>query len=177
MKIARIGAVFAVMVAFTLAFAFTAPAMTVDKVPKGFMQEPVIEYEGVEYNLAGPPFLKDIPGHYWNVNGDHIAGLHFNEGPMPNFWASDIEDGALLYKVDGIIGYNDGSMVPLQPGYIHWHEFVPVDGDSDYDPDIGVFLKHTAVDFFFFEGGPHPENAHWVEPGIDYNFIPNVVYE
>ncbi|MFQ6106762.1 MAG: hypothetical protein ACE5QF_04150 [Thermoplasmata archaeon] len=165
------------LLAFAMVFSFSAAGLTADKVPNGYEQEPIIEVEGVSYYFAGPPFLHDIPGHYWNVNGNHITGLHFNEGAMPSFWASSIEEGALLFKVDGIIGYNDGSMIPTQPGYVHWHELVPVDPSMPYDPDIGVFLKHTAVDHFYFEGGPHPENAHWVEPGIEYNFIPNVVYQ
>jgi len=164
------------LVAFMMVFSFSASAMTVEKIPKGFEQEPIIEVDGVDYYLAGPPFLNDIPGHYWNVKGNHITGLHFNEGPMPNFWASDIDEGALLFKIDAIIGYNDGSMVPTQPGYVHWHEFAPVDPSMDYDPDIGLFLKHTAVDYFFFEAGPMPMNAHLVEPGIDYDFMNNVVY-
>jgi len=177
MKIVKIGAIVGILAAFTIAFSFPVTAISADKIPKAFVQEPIIEYEGVEYYFAGPPFLNDIPGHYWNVNGKHIVGIHLNEGPAPNFWASGIEEGARLFKVDGIIGYNDGNMVPKSPGYVHWHPLVPVDPSSGYDPDIGVFLKHTAVASFYFEGGPHPENARWIDPGVDANFIPNVVYE
>jgi hypothetical protein len=164
------------LVAFAMVFSFSAAGMTTDRIPNGFEQEAIVEIDGVDYYFAGPPFLNDVPGHYWKVKGGRIVGLHFNEGPAPSFWASGIDEGALLYKVDGIIGYNDGSMVPTQPGYVHWHEFVPVDSTMPYDPDIGVFLKHTAVDFFYFEGGPMPGFAHWVEPGIDHDFMPNVVY-
>ena len=40
-------------------------------------------------------------------------------------------------------------------------------------PTKVVWLKHTAVSFFNFDGGPRPDLAHEVSPGIDYDFIPN----
>jgi hypothetical protein len=40
-------------------------------------------------------------------------------------------------------------------------------------PTKVVWLKHTAVSSFNFDHGPHPEFAHDVSPGIDYEFMPN----
>ena len=45
--------------------------------------------------------------------------------------------------------------------------------DGDLHPELVVWLKHIAVRHFNLDGGPHPELAHNVSPGIDYEFIPN----
>jgi hypothetical protein len=56
-------------------------------------------------------------------------------------------------------------------GYVHFHEFVNSGGELE---DYVIYLKHTAVREFYFNGGPAaPGSNHMVTPGIDYNFIPN----
>ncbi|MHA1331542.1 MAG: hypothetical protein ACTSR2_10740 [Candidatus Hodarchaeales archaeon] len=57
-------------------------------------------------------------------------------------------------------------------GYVHYHEFVSV-SDGTLHPTKVLWLKHISRLFFNFDGGPHPELAHMVSPGIDYKFIPN----
>ena len=37
---------------------------------------------------------------------------------------------------------------------------------------IGHLAYHTARTSFYLDGGPHPELAHGVTPGVDYDFIP-----
>jgi hypothetical protein len=101
---------------------------------------------------------------------------HYNTGPFgqSRWWSSDAPDGARLYTVHAIIdtwtpekaeGY-------ASRGYVHYHELVRV-SDGALHPTKVVWLKHTARTSFTLDGGPHPEFAHEVTPGVDNEFIPN----
>ena len=141
----------------------------------------VVKVDGKDYYLAGAPDgpggAFDIPGHYWvQVNKRKLIGKHFNTGPFgaPQWWSSDAEDGALLYTVTAII--DEWSMVRAAAyynrGFNHYHEFVSVK-DGSLHPDKVLWLRHAATDSFTLDGGPHPELAHPVTPGIDFLFIAN----
>ena len=148
---------------------------------ESFMQGPSIDVDGGDFFFSGPALgpngEKDVPGHYWNMaEDDTITGLHYNSGPggASQWWSSDASDGDLLYTVEAIID----TWTPVKAeqyaadGYIHYHEFVNVT-DGTVHPSMVVWLRHTAVATFSLDGGPHPELAHAVTPGVDLEFMPN----
>ncbi len=149
----------------------------------GFTHGPIIDVDGVEYYMAGPPVVKeepdgptDIPGHYWVQAGpNQVVGKHYNTGKfgMPQGWSSDAPDGELLYIVHGIIDTwsPEKAASYAARGYVHYHELVRV-SDKKEHPSKVVWLKHTARTSFNFDRGPHPELGHEVTPGVDYDFIP-----
>ncbi|HID38878.1 MAG TPA: hypothetical protein EYP36_05125 [Calditrichaeota bacterium] len=153
-----------------------------DYLTNGFEHGPIVIIDGEEYFLApgapdGPNGAIDIPGHYWKQTGpNRLQGRHFNTGPFgkPSWWSSDAPDGALLYIVNAVI--DTWSMAKAkkyaQKGFIHYHEFVTV-ADGSKHPTKVLWLRHIAVRSFTLDGGPHPELSHDVEPGIDWDFIPN----
>lgn len=147
----------------------------------GFAHGPVLTVDGTDYYFAGAPDgpdgAFDIPGHYWVVGGNgEIAGKHYNTGPFgaAQWWSSDAPDGGLLYIVHGIVDTwtPEKAEAYAERGYIHYHELVTVD-DQTLHPDKVVWLKHTARTHFTLDGGPHPEFAHEVTPGLDLEFVPN----
>jgi selenium-binding protein 1 len=147
----------------------------------GFQHNIVLNLDGMDYYLDGPPDgpsgEKDIPGHYWKQAGpNQLVGKHYNSGPFgaASWWATGEEDGALLYIVHGIIDTwsEEKSMGYAASGYIHYHEFVTVD-DGTPHPSKVVWLKHLSVGSYYLDGGPHPELAHDVTPGLDWEFVPN----
>lgn len=87
------------------------------------------------------------------------------------------------WVVDGIFAmarYNEGAAhsehwsvyandVPKQQGYVHWHPFGGHDNKNDGEFYPGYFLKHTAVDSFYFI----PQQSRKVTPGIDFMFPNN----
>lgn len=134
-----------------------------------------------DYYLAGAPDAidgaTDIPGHYWvQASPNQLVGKHYNTGPFgaPNWWSSDAADGELLYIVHARIGPWTPEIAEdmAKQGYIHYHELVSVE-DGSLHPYLVVWLKHVARTSFTLDGGPHPELAHEVNPGVDYEFIPN----
>ena len=146
-----------------------------------YTHAPIIMVDGVDYYMAGAPDgpdgATDIPGHYWVVSGpDRLQGKHYNTGPfgMANWWSSDAADGDLLYKVNAIIDTwsEEKAEAYAERGFIHYHEIVTV-SDGTMHPTKIVWLKHIATRHFNLDGGPHPELAHEVSPGIDWIFIPN----
>ena len=155
------------------------------KMDKGFVHGIVIDVDGEDYYFAGPADgmggENDVPGHFWVQAGSRqVVGKHYNTGPfgMSNWWSSDADDGALLYKVHGIIdtwsiekaGYYK------ERGYVHRHEFVSVDGDHEFHPSKVIWLKHTAVTSFTLDGGPgalNPPYEHYATPGVDIKFPNN----
>jgi len=148
---------------------------------KGFTHAPIIVVDGEDYYMAGAPDgpdgATDIPGHSWVQAGKNkVVGKHFNTGPFgaPQWWTSDAPDSAFLFKVDGIIDTWSIDKAPYYAsrGYVHYHELVSV-ADGALHPTKVVWLKHISVSTFNFDGGPHPELAHDVSPGVDYEFIPN----
>jgi len=148
---------------------------------KGFTHGIVVNVDGEHYYMAGAPDgpegATDIPGHYWVQAGPkHLVGKHYNTGPFgaSQWWSSDAPDGELLYIVHGIIDTwsDDKAEMYASRGYVHYHELVKVSDDTLH-PDKVVWLKHTARTSFTLDGGPHPELAHYVTPGVDYEFIPN----
>lgn len=147
----------------------------------GFVHAPVINVDGEDYYLAGAPDgpdgATDIPGHYWVQAGPRqLVGKHYNTGPfgMPAWWSTDAPDGKLLYIVRGIIDTwsEEKAASYASRGYVHYHELVNVN-DGSLHPNKVVWLKHTARTSFYFDKGPHPELAHEVTPGVDFEFIPN----
>lgn len=168
-------------VVFTLLLTAPALAVPMGKNAKGFGHGIVIAVDGMDHYLAGAPDgpggATDIPGHYWVMAGSHqLVGKHYNTGPfgMAQWWSSDAPDGALLYVVHAVIDTwsEEQAMQYASQGYVHYHELVSV-SDGTLHPNKVVWLKHIARTFFTLDGGPHPELAHYVTPGVDYEFIPN----
>jgi hypothetical protein len=153
----------------------------------GYTHGTAFEIEGETYYMKGPGSIEgetDVPGHTWVQAGDwKIVGKHYNVGPWfapegLKFWAKDEDWGILLYKVDGIIDVPPDELTDAEEswykdkGYVHIHEFV--DDGGDELEDYVVYFKHTAVLEFDFNGGPAaPGSNHDVDPGVDYEFIPN----
>lgn len=149
----------------------------------GFIRGIVITVDGEAYYLEGPPDgpegARDVPGHYWVKTGPtQLEGQHFNTGPFgaERWWSSVVPDGRLLYMVHGIVDTwsLEKARRYAQRGHVHYHELVNV-SDGSLHPSKVVWLKHTAVTSFTLDGGPRPELAHAVSPGIDFDFIPNAM--
>ena len=147
----------------------------------GFTHAPVIMVDGEAYYMAGAPDgpggTTDIPGHEWVQAGPkQVQGKHYNTGPFgtPQWWSSAADDGELLYIVHGIIDTWSAEKAAqyAAKGYVHYHELLSVE-DGSLHPTKVVWLKHTARTSFYLDVGPHPELAHDVTPGVDYDFIPN----
>lgn len=141
----------------------------------------IVNVDGEDYYLAGAPDgpngATDIPGHYWiQVRDNALNGKHYNTGPFgkPQWWSSDAPDGALLYKVRAILDEwtMEKAKAYASKGFLHYHEMVRV-SDGALHPSKVLWLRHIAVRHFTLDGGPHPELAHEVNPGIDWQFIPN----
>ena len=148
---------------------------------KGFVHGIVINVDGMEYYMAGPPDgpggARDIPGHYWVQAGrNRVVGKHYNSGPfgMPQWWSSDAADGELLFIVNGIIDTwsVEKAASYAARGYVHYHELVKVSNGSQHPTKV-VWLKHTARTSFTLDGGPHPPDPGLpMKPGVAYNFLP-----
>ncbi len=147
----------------------------------GFVHGPVITVDGEDYYLAGAPDgpggAIDVPGHYWVQAGpSQLVGKHYNTGPFgaQQWWSSDAPDGGLLYIAHAIIDTwsSEKAAQYASRGYVHYHELVSV-VDGSLHPTKVVWLKHTARSNFTLDGGPRPDLAHGVTPGVDYEFIPN----
>ncbi len=147
----------------------------------GFERGVVLTVDGTDYYLAGAPDGPggsiDIPGHAWVVAGsDQLVGKHYNTGPFgaPQWWSSDAPDGALLYVVHGVIDVWTPELAEdyASKGYVHYHELVSVE-DGSLHPTKVVWLRHHARTSFTLDGGPRPDLAHAVTPGIDFEFINN----
>jgi len=148
---------------------------------KGFVHGIVITVDEEDYYFAGAPDgpdgAFDVPGHYWVRAGPvQLVGKHYNTGPFgaPQWWSSDAPDGELLFIVHGIIDMwtEEKAERYASRGYVHYHELIRV-SDGMLHPTKVVWLKHTARTFFSFDGGPRPDLAHSVKPGVDYEFMPN----
>ena len=163
------------------ALAIVPAALASSGGPGGFEHAPVFDVDGEDYYAAGVPDgddgAFDIPGHYWQQAGPkQLVGKHFNTGPFgaPSWWSSDAPDGELLYVVHGIIDTWSPEKAEryAKRGYGHYHELISV-ADGTLHPTKVMWLKHTAVASFTLDGGPAPELAHEVTPGVDTEFIPN----
>jgi hypothetical protein len=156
-----------------------------DRYPKGFEHGLAVSIDGNDYYFKGPGSIAgaiDVPGHVWVQTGpNRVIGLHYNVGPwaVPHgtpWWATGEPYGVLLFKVDGIIDVPPDDLSSKMEnwyrkhGYVHIHEFVDEYGVEL--EDYVVYLKHTAVRTFFFDGGPMTP-MYWVYPGVDYDFMPN----
>ncbi len=169
--------VFALLVVVLVAVAMVASPV----VATGFERGVVVPVDGVDYWLAGAPDgpggATDVPGHSWVVAGPRqLVGKHVNTGPFgaPQWWSSDAADGELLYVVHGVIDTwsPDKAARYASKGYVHYHELVSV-ADGTLHPTKVVWLRHHARTSFTLDGGPAPQFAHEVTPGIDYDFINN----
>jgi selenium-binding protein 1 len=148
---------------------------------RGFERWPVITLNGVDYYWAGAPDgpngETDVPGHYWVQAGPRkFLAKHYNTGPFgaPQWWSSDAPDGELLYIAQVIIDAwsEEKAAWYAARGYVHYHEFVSVEDGTPHPTLVGWF-KHIARASFTLDGGPAPQFAHEVTPGVDYEFIPN----
>jgi selenium-binding protein 1 len=160
---------------------------------QGFITGIVVPVDGEDYYLAGAPIPPlydvagptDVPGHYWVLVGkNQLVGKHYNTGPfgLANGWSSDAPDGALLYKVHGIIDTWTAEKAEryASRGYVHYHELEKV-SDGSLHPTKVLWLKHTARTTFALDGGPYiwgggsppAPYAHQVSPGVDYEFPNN----
>ena len=169
---------------YFLALVAVAALVAVVAVPvgaKGFARWPVINLDGEDYYWAGAPDgpngETDVPGHYWVQAGPRqLVAKHYNTGPFgaPQWWSSDAPDGELLYMAHVIIDEwtPEKAARYASRGYVHYHEFVRV-SDGEPHPTLVGWFKHTARTSFTLDGGPAPQFAHEVTPGIDYDFIPN----
>ncbi len=176
-----------VFVALTLVLVL-APLVTADMIQtsskgrnRGFVHGVIVPVDGEDYYLAGAPDgpggAIDVPGHYWVLAGPNkLVGKHYNTGPFgaPSWWSSDAGDGELLFIVQGIIDVWSPELAEWYSsrGYTHYHEFVKVSDGTEHPTKV-LWLKHTAVGFFNFDGGPMPALGHYVTPGVDYAFMPN----
>lgn len=154
-----------------------------DNNPKAFVHGIALDIDGMTLYFKGPGSVEgaiDVPGHTWVQTGSYrVKGRHYNIGPSgtPSWWATGEPNGILLFVVDGIIDAPPGELPEGREdwlkdrGYVHFHELVFSDGTTEYE-DLVVYLKHTAVREFYFDGGPMAP-MYWVYPGIDYNFMPN----
>jgi len=124
--------------------------------------------------MGGAP---DIPGHFWVQAGkNRVIGKRFNTGSFEasQWWTSDAPNGAFLYEENGIIDTwsIEKAAEYAARGFVHYHEMLSVLDRSEHLTKV-VWLKHTAVTSFYFDGGPHAELDHDVTPGVDFDFIPN----
>lgn len=147
----------------------------------GFDRGIVLNVDGTDYWLAGAPDgpggARDIPGYSWVQAGPgRVVGKAFNTGPFgaPSWWSSDAPDGDLLYLVLGVIDTWSAEKAETYAsrGYVHYHELVEV-ADGSLHPTKVVWLRHHARASFTLDGGPRPDLAHTVTPGIDFEFINN----
>ncbi len=161
---------------------------TWDRNPSDFEHGFAVEVEGELYYFLGPGSIQgrtDVPGHTWIQAEDdpyQVVGRHYNVGPWmagtAPWWANGEPYGVFLFQVHGIIGPApadldvDTTRTLKARGYVHFHELVSVDTGEVVESPV-VYLKHTAVRSFNFDGGPRPDLAHVVSPGIDYEFMPN----
>jgi hypothetical protein len=185
-----VGLIITVLVlgSFSNVAAKKATAWDKDISNSGFEHGLAVEIDGEEYYFKGPGSIAgevDVPGHTWKQAGPNkVLGKHYNVGPTPTvssmtpWWATNEDYGAQLYHVDGIIDVPPDELSEAREnklkkkGYVHVHEFV--DGNGNELEDYVIYLKHTAVRKFHFNGGPMaPGSNHMVTPGVDYNFIPN----
>jgi len=140
-----------------------------------------VELDGDMWYFAGPGSAAnavDIPGHTWKMTGANtLSGKHYNVGPLPAagkpWWASDAGYGDLLFEVDAIIDTwsDEKAKNYAADGFVHYHEIQNSDGNLH--PNKIIWLKHNAVKAFNLDGGPHPEDAHAVVEGVDFDFLPN----
>jgi len=167
---------------FVFIFVLLLAVFTVAQVSaQGFVHGPVIVIDGDDYYMAGVPDapggITDIPGHYWVQAGpNQVVGKHYNTGPFgaPQWWSSDAPDGSLLFTIHGIIDTWSPEKAEMYAarGYTHYHEFLSVATGEEHPTKV-VWLKHTAVASFNFDGGPMSMFSHHVTPGVDYEFMPN----
>ena len=181
--------VFGLVLFVVLTLLLASPALaapTWDRNPRGFKHGIAVTIEGGPYYFKGPGSVEgavDVPGHTWVQTGPYrVKGRHYNVGPLAlagvPWWATVEPYGVLLYVVDGIIDVPPDELSEEREarlkarGYVHIHEFVDEHGDEL--EDYVIYLKHTAVTEFYFNGGPAaPDTNHMVNPGIDYEFMPN----
>lgn len=164
-----------------LALVALVAVMVVPISASGFDRWPVITLDGEDYYWVGvpdgPDGETDVPGHHWVQAGPRkFVAKHYNTGPFgaPQWWSSDAPDGALLYVAQVVI--DEWTLEKAEwyasQGYVHYHEFVGVE-DGEHHPTLVGWFKHTATTSFALDGGPRPDLAHAVIPGIDYEFMPN----
>ena len=150
-----------------------------DALEAGWIRGDVYRIDGQDYYLDGPleDGARDIAGHVWKPQEDGtLRGLHYNIGPfgLSRWWASGVGNGALLFRVEGVIDTwtADKAHDYHHQGFTHYHELVTVEGRVPHPTKVAWF-KHEAMSSFNFDGGNMPWHAHEVEPGVDYEFMHN----
>jgi hypothetical protein len=171
------GRILLILIAITALAALVALPVSA----RGFQRYPVITLDGEDYYWEGPADglngEKDVPGHYWVRAGPRkFVAKHYNTGPneAPQWWSSDAPDSELLYIAQVII--DEWTLEKAERyatrGYVPYHEFARV-SDGAHHPTLVGWFKHTARTSFTLDGGPRPDLAHAVTPGVDYHFMPN----
>jgi len=139
--------------------------------------------QGIKFKIDGKPYYfggmpvgddgaTDVPGHSWvQTSKNKLLGYHKNTN---NFWSSTAADGELLYVVKAVIDtWSEVKAANYYArGYIHHHHLVSAKTGMTHPTKV-AWLKHVAVTHFELDSGPHPELYHHVEPGVDFEFVPN----
>ncbi len=171
----------------TVAFLTTGLVQAHSKWDKPFVHGVVIKVGHHKYYLEGAPDgpngEQDIPGHEWvQVSKNTIIGKHYNTGPFgsPNFWSLDAPDGALLWTMIGKIDtWTEVKATKYYTeGFIHYHPLVSVETGKRH-PRLVVWLRHSAVIDFTFDGLPEAVKPYRVKIGADYKMGPrwNIPYD
>lgn len=149
--------------------------VTEDTMPSDFEPAPEVEFGGETWEFD------TIPGHYWKLLNDegYAVGLHFQTSE-PFQWATDAEEGELLYIVYAIPGHcrpggsfdkavkaDDATIQgEVLPGFDHWHGVVGA------GPEFGHWLMHLPVRDFTLAGPPgNPMEGTPITGGIP-QFMP-----
>ena len=171
----------ALIIFISITFSAVGSVQAHNKWSKPFVHGIVIEIGHHEYYLEGAPDgpngEQDIPGHEWvQVSKNTIIGKHYNTGPFgaPNFWSFDAPDGALLWTMIGKIDVWTEAKAAhyYTEGYIHYHSLVSVKTGKRH-PKLVVWLRHSAVMDFTFDGLPDAVEPYPVKIGSDYKMGPN----
>jgi len=142
----------------------------------------VIKLHGQKYYLEGPADgpngEQDIPGHEWvQISRNTIVAKHYNTGPFgsANFWSTDAADGELLWTMIGKIDtWSESKAVKYYTeGFVHYHTPLVSVKTGQRHKNRVVWLKHTAVTNFTFDGLPDVVEPYEVKIGTDYKMAPN----
>jgi len=163
----------------TAAFLATGLTQAHTKWDQPFVHGIVIKIGHHQYYLKGAPDgpngEQDIPGHKWvQVSKNTIIGKHYNTGPFgaPNFWSTDAPDGALLWTMIGKIDtWTEAKAAKYYTeGFTHYHPLVSVKTGKPHRKLV-VWLRHSAVIDFTFDGLPTVIEPYSVTVGADYRFV------
>jgi len=103
----------------------------------------------------------DIPAHTWiQVGKRRLLGKHYNSAPnsgknigIDRYWASDVEDGALLWYVEAVIdGWTEQKALDYYlKGYVRYSQLLDADTKEPHPTKV-AWLRHVAATEFRFNG-------------------------